>query len=489
MSNSTPPLILVLKISIVLLFLIIPQSLFSQPRVKENINSGWQFYKGEIKPGSESAQNWEKINLPHTWNALDMLDDEPGYYRGTAWYRREFTISPQFQDKQIWICFEGANQDAEVFMNGQPVGEHLGGYTAFNFNITPYLQNDKNLLEVKLSNAHNPDVPPVGGDLGHFGGIYRNVYLLGVNDICIDPGFYASPGILVSIPHITDSNAELNIKARLNSSQDITVVIEHEILDPAGRSVVLISSPHNTREGCYFLGEEVIKINEGIQRWSPLTPVLYTLVSRIKAGNSGILLDEVKNQIGFRSIEITEKQDLVLNGSPLFIKGIGKHQDFYKMGYAVPDDILEEDIRLLKETGANLVRSHYPLSPSTYNVCDQSGVLVWAKIPVMDKITHSEAFEENSKNMMLELMYQNYNRPSFILWGYACEIFGDMDWYWPKPQDPEEVKLNLAKTREFSEEFEEFVRKTDPYRLTGNDFHTDLPPSITGKPTSLMLIC
>lgn len=211
------------------------------------------------------------------------------------------------------------------------------------------------------------------------------------------------------------------------------------------------------------------------KRWSPTQPTLYTLKSQIldKKGN---VLDSVIQKSGIRTLASDKDKGILLNGEPIFIKGIGKHQDYDKIGYAVPNEILKNDVVLVKEMGVNLLRSHYPLDPVTYDMCDELGVMVWGKIPIMDKITHTPKFKQNTKNMMQEVMYQNYNRPSFILWGFAGEIFGDLDWYWPKLQDPEKVKENMEKTEAFSNDMEQFIREIDPYRLTENDYHTDPIP-------------
>jgi len=210
--------------------------------------------------------------------------------------------------------------------------------------------------------------------------------------------------------------------------------------------------------------------------WSPASPVLYSAKVSVYEPETGELLDEAEEYFGFRTIEISDSGDILLNGNPLFICGIGKHQDYKNIGYAVPNDILEEDIRLAKEAGANLIRSHYPLSRESYDMCDRLGLLVWAKIPIMDKINHSDEFAENGAQMMKELMEQNINRPSVILWGYACELFGDMDWYWKQPKDPKRIDENILKTLDFTVRFERMVREEDPARLTGNDFHTDPTP-------------
>ena len=464
------------KISIYLFFvffaLFFSQEVSTQ-RTTETINNSWKFYKGDFDhTNSIDIANieWEDIKIPHTWNAKDMMDDEPGYYRGVAWYKKVLQIPSTTQNKQLYLYFEAANQDAIIFLNGKKVGTHNGGYTAFCFNITDYLNNDsENILLVKLNNSYNKNVPPVGGDLGHFGGIYRDVYLIGMNNTHFDIDYFASSGIFITTPEINKIKAKIQIKSRIQSPKMKGLLIEHEILSPEGKVLATKTSKVKTNIHVTIINFENPKY------WTPETPYLYTVRSTILNKQKEIL-DQVTNPLGLRTLQTDKDEGIFLNNAPIFIKGIGKHQDYKNLGYAVPNEVCRNDISLLKNTGANLVRSHYPLDPSTYDLCDEIGVMVWGKIPIMDKISHSQEFMNNTKNMMQEMMYQNFNRPSFILWGFACEIFGDMDWYWPKPQDPEKVKENLKLTEIFSLEMERFVREIDPYRLTANDFHTDPTP-------------
>lgn len=457
------------KSILVLLLFLLTNLLQANVRQKISINSGWKFHKGEL---TGNNIKWESVNLPHTWNAEDMLDDIPGYYRGIAWYQKELCVPESMQSKEIYLYFEGANQDAVVYINHKEVGRHLGGYTAFCFNITDYLNPSNNVLSIQLDNRFNDYVPPIGGDLGHFGGIYRDVYLIALNKTHFDIEFFASKGVFVTTPQITTKSAELEIRSKLVNNDPNHIVIKHQIYAHAGELI----KQHS--ESCQQKGRRDLTCRIKIknpQLWSPDSPHNYQLVSQIVNSQKEIL-DEVHICFGIRHLSADPQKGILLNGQPLFIKGIGKHQDYDKLGYAVPNDICRNDVVLIKKMGANLLRSHYPLDPVTYDMCDKKGVMVWGKIPIMDKINHSREFLSNTQHMMQEVMYQNFNRPSFVLWGFACEIFGDMDWYWPKPRDSKEIEENLKKTEIFGQTMEAFIREIDPYRLTANDFHTDPTP-------------
>jgi len=452
--------------------------IFAQPRIQYTINRKWKFKRSDVERGYKKNlkdSDWQRVGIPHTWNAHDILDDKPGYFRGVVWYRKELNISKKFKDKTIYIYFEGAYQDAKVFVNGSKVGEHKGGYTAFCCNITDFVKFEKeNLLAVRLSNRHNKNVPPIGGDLCHFGGIYRDVSIIALNKTHFDIDYFASSGVFITTPEVSAKSARINIKTHIVGPKQQNLRITHQIFNPGGKPV----SELNKRIVIEGDKKSIIAQSTTLQNpelWSPARPNLYQVKSRIY-DNDGKLLDAVSNPLGFRKLTVDEDEGIILNGEPIFIKGIGTHQDYNKIGYAIPNEIYRNDIIKIEKMGANLVRAHYPLSPIAYDACDELGIMVWAKIPVMDAISHSVEFLQNSKTMMRELMYQNFNSPSFIIWGYACEIFGDMDWYWPSPKSPEKVQENIEETEDFAIELEKLIRETDHFRLTANDFHTDPTP-------------
>jgi len=458
--------------------------LLSQPREIIGLDANWQFLRANDQAAMATDyddSNWRSVSLPHTWNALDMLDDEPGYLRDTCWYRKSFIASTDWADKKVFIRFEGANQDVRLFLNGTFIGAHHGGYTAFAFDLTPHvLPGSLNTLAVEVSNAHNPSVPPVGGDLGHFGGIYRSVSLLITDPIRFEVLDHASPGVFFT-PLYTEGNVgkpEVKIRAKLvnGSEHKKRHTVRFELRDNDGQFVAGINEkvkldPDGKRE----INLKLVIPTE-VTPWSPDRPELYTMVSYLLDRSMKQVHDRLETRIGFRSLELSDKEGFQLNGKRTFIRGVGKHQDFDSIGYAVPDSILVGDIDWIKHMGANLVRSHYPLSAATYSAADSLGVMAWVKLPIMDKANFTPDFMENSANMLREMILQNYNHPSVIFWGYSCELFGDMDWYWPRPKDPEEVKATIKKTIEFTRGMELLTRKLDPTRFTANDFHTDPTP-------------
>lgn len=464
--------------------LLVPSILQAQPRDTIEINDSWRFLRANEPAAAATGYDdasWQSVNLPHTWNALDMLDDEPGYLRDTCWYRRMINIPAEWSGRKVFIRFDGANQDATLYLNGAKVGTHHGGYTAFMFDLTPYLSFGRdNLLAVTLSNAHNPEVPPVGGDLGHFGGIYRTVKLILTDPVHFEVLNHASPGIFftpVYRPADPGGHA-LDIRGAVinETAKRRRQWIRFELRDTNGHVISGINEKLKLDAGERREFSLTMPVPRGIDPWSLEIPRLYTVVSYLLNGSMKQVSDRVTMRVGFRSIDVSDENGFSLNGEHTFIRGVGKHQDFDSIGYAVPDSILQQDIDWIKEMGANLVRSHYPLSSGTYDRCDELGVMAWVKLPIMDKANFTPVFMENSANMLREMILQHYNHPSIIFWGYQCEIFGDMDWYWPKPQDPEQVKQHIAETIEYTKGMELLARQLDPTRFTANDFHTDPTP-------------
>lgn len=450
-------------------------------RILEGINTCWRFHKGPVISGkclTSPGNEWEYVNIPHTWNAEDVHADQQPYYRGECWYYKQFGLNRRDKGRRIYLFFGAANQDAIVFVNGRRAGEHFGGYTSFAIDVTSLVKcGPANSLLVKLSNALNQDLPPLAGDMMHFGGIYRPAYLLKVNPVHFDLSDGAS-GVYIDTPRVSAGSATIRIRGFVqNSSGKVQKIkVRHEIFDPSGRR---IGRPEKTLE--IPAGERTSFEIAGLPvsrpaLWSPESPSLYSVRSRLLDAAGRKILDEVANTIGIRSVAVDHMRGFLLNGKKYFIRGVGKHQDYQAVGYAVPEETIRADVRLIKETGANFTKSHYPLSPASYDEGDRLGVMSWARIPIMDKVNFTNVFYESSRRMTEEMIRQHWNHPSVVMWGSACEPLGDVDWFWPKPQDPVKVKEHLQLTCQFMKKLDDYIRQLDPLRPTANEFHTDPNP-------------
>ncbi len=385
------------------------------PRVRTTINDQWRYAPGNIE-GAAAADfddsGWQRINLPHTWNATDAFDKITPYRRGIGWYRKSLAIDPDLRGKRLFLYFEGANQVADVFVNGVHAGQHVGGYTAFVFEITDSVQYDRpNVVVVRVDNSHNPDIPPLNADFTFYGGIYRDVWLLATSPIHIDVMDHASPGVFIA----ADADGTVHIKGTVvnQSGRAARLRVVNHVLDADGNLVARTNS-----DGASFSAMTAVAHPH---LWSPSTPYLYRVRTEVYEGDA--LVDVVENPLGFRSYTIDPQHGLTLNGQPLKLYGTNRHQDYAGLGNALSDDLHRRDVRLIKETGFNFLRlAHYPQDPAVLDEADRAGLVIWEEIPVVNLISTSSAFAENSERMLVEMIRQHYNHPSIFFWGYMNEV-------------------------------------------------------------------
>jgi len=452
----------------------------------QSINSCWKFHKWDLKVITELNGIFYNINIPHDWNAADILDDIPGYYRGPAYYVKNLSFPSIDKTKKIYIYFEGVNQDAEVFLNRQIVGEHHGGYTAFSFDISSFINWDnENQLTVRVSNAEDPNWLPLSGDITNFGGIYRNVFIIKTNEVHFDMNNLASPGIFIKTEGVKDNKPRVIIHGAIenDSKSDKKITLYHVISDPQKHVIATLQQAISLKASSKTEFDMSSGILKNILLWSPEQPFLYTVTSKILT-EKDTPLDEMINPLGFRYFNLDKDSGFYLNGKHCFIKGIGRQQDFDKIGSAVPDEVQLNDIRMIKDMGCNFLRAHFPQAPVVWNECDKLGIMMTGRIPLFDKIAYTQEFTDNTKLMMKEMILQNYNHPAVIMWEYMNEIFGGMDWYWPKPQDETLMKKEKEEVVKLAHVMEKYTLDLDPGRLTEQVFHTD-PTPIWYKETGL----
>ena len=436
------------QIKMLILFLFLTQFAFSQ-RLSESINSSWLFHKGNHVQHSipDEDDYWIPVNLPHTWNAEDTIDDQVGYYRGEGWYSKQLFIDNQDKGKQFYLYFEGVNQVTDLYLNGQHIGNHKGGYTAFSFDITPYLKYDaNNKIEVRVDNSHNENIAPLSGDFNFYGGIYRNVKLIKTDPIHFDMSNEASDGVFVNYSEVNSEQAILKFDGVIQNDSPLkeTIELKVEIEDSKGQLITEKSKSLVLDEmrSHKFTIEEMIVSNPIL--WSPENPYLYkaklTLVKGLKEDHSNI--DHIVLPVGIKTMSFDDQGRFILNGSPLKLIGSNRHQDIEGYGNALTDDQHYDDYKKIKELGFNFVRlAHYPQAPEVYKACDELGLLVWSEIPVVNEITENESFTSNSLQMQKEHIRQTYNHPSVILYGYMNETFLLLGY----SRLPEDQKLEKSK--------------------------------------------
>ncbi|WP_210197851.1 glycoside hydrolase family 2 TIM barrel-domain containing protein [Aquimarina sp. U1-2] len=455
----------------VLVFLVFELQSHEIPK-KESINTNWKFIKKHVPQAvikKFDDSKWESVTIPHTYNAKDILDDEDGYYRGVAWYRKKLFIPKSYKHKKVSLYFEGVSARCNVYVNNRYVGQHLGGYTAFVFDIEGVLDfGEDNTIVVKVDNSENLSItmPPAGGDFSIFGGIYRDVYLLVKHKVFFNHNYYASSGVFWTTPTNKKNLGGFKIKGQISNhdAYDKQIIIRHLLYDQNKKIVQKLEDIQMVKTGiiAHFELESAI---DNPKLWSPDTPILYTLVSQIISKENEKILDNITQQVGFRYFEVNQKDGFRLNGNTVKLKGAATHQDYHNLGYAVPDSLRIKDVMLLKETGSNFIRiSHYPHDRSVYKACDRLGLLAWSEIPGVNWIPYGNPFLNFSENMLKEMLFQNYNSPSIAIWGYHNEIW-----------EPHLEAVAHART------MNHILKQEDPERLTAMAFQSTFFKNYKGK--------
>jgi beta-galactosidase len=450
-------------------FLLLFIATSAQERITTTINSNWLFCKGDTAKVA-AAGRWTPVSIPHTWNAQDVMDEEPGYYRGEGWYKKTIYIPAAWKEKDVYLYFEGVAQVAEVFLNGKPVGKHTGSYNAFSFPVTSVINyaaegNGANELLVKVDNSHNENIPPLSADFTFYGGIYRDVWLKAVNKIHFDCDNYASSGVFVSTPAVSAAAATVNVKGRFvnGSNAKKNIVVNERIFDSGGKLFAEQKNNYTANAGQQLEFAQSFNNIKGQHLWSIEDPYLYRIVSTITDAATGQQLDEVSNPLGFRWFRFDANLGFFLNGKPVKLVGASRHQDYKGMGNALPDAMHVRDVELLKEMGGNFLRvAHYPQDPAVLEACDRMGIVASVETPIVNRITETEAFSNNAKQMHLEMIRQNYNHPSLVMWTYMNEVL-----LMPRYARNSEQQENYFKAvAQLARELEDLTRQEDTIRYT-----------------------
>jgi beta-galactosidase len=436
--------------------------------VNYSINEAWKFSK-ENNSNSHKIDfpdtNWSIVTIPHTWNNEDAMDETPGFYRGACWYRRSVFIGNEAKGKIAILNFDGANQVVELYVNEVLVGKHIGGYTAFNFDITKNIQPGKsNLIAIKVDNSYNENIPPLTADYTFFGGINRPISFSFVAPIHIATDDFASTGIYVKTPQVSEKEATISVKTILKNelSEKSNIQIIHKYINPKGE-VVKVSMSKLVLKAYESKNIESTAIQiANPDLWSPDAPNLYKIVTSI-LDNKNQLLQEKETFFGLRWFEFTADNGFYLNGKSLKLIGVNRHEVFAEIGNAMRDEFHVQDIKLIKEMGGNFLRiSHYPQDQNILDWCDKLGIVTMVEIPIVNAITESNAFLDNSLYMAEEMVKQNYNHPSLVIWAYMNEVM-------LRPPFKKEVERHAIYCKELNrqaKELEKLIRNLDPSRST-----------------------
>lgn len=421
----------------------------SNGRIVTPFNDGWQFKKAEVFPKNVGGE-WEKVTIPHTWNAEDMQVKKNIFYAGVAYYQKKYTPEASLSDKRVFLRFEGVASTAEIYINNTFAGRHNGGYSAFAIEATKLLKyGEENTILVKVDNAPNPEVIPINHTLfGVYGGIYRPVNLIVTEKVNIAVTDHASPGIYISQDNVTKKSADVSVKIKLeNKNLDArNVRINTTIYETDGRVKAKQETPVTVLpQGRQFFTQNFAIKNPHL--WQGLEdPYLYKVVTQITADNQ--IIDEVVQPLGLRHFELIAEDGMYLNGKKVPMYGVCRHQDWWKLGSALTNEQHDTDLAIIKEIGATTIRfAHYQQSEYIYAKCDSIGFIIWAEIPFVNRVSTQEA--DNAKQQLVELIRQNYNHPSIYVWGLHNEVYTPYDY-------------TVALTTDLND----LAKSEDPYRYT-----------------------
>ena len=432
-------------------------------QTSRQLAEGWEFYRGglgstwEIWRGEQASDNvpWAPVTLPHCYNARDAVDPDARYYQGPAWYRTRLQVDNPYAGGRTLLHFDGVGQRARVYVGRELAGEHVGGYDGWTVDLTEAVVRARGGAEktssvplaVGCDNSRDAETLPSDlSDFTRYGGLYRHVTLEYV------------PAISLERVHVTarlapDGTAHVEVAGRMRNPRALSdeTDIRIEVFDPQGRRVAKHSKPHAPGSGEAALAAFDLA---SPQLWSPRTPSLYRCLVTLKSRHGEQVVQE---RFGVRTFEWVEHGPFKLNGERLLLRGSHYHEDHAGVGAAVPDEVVRQTLRAMKDMGANFVRlGHYQQAPLVLEMCDELGLLVWEEIPWCRGGLGGPAYRKQAREMLANMIDQHRNHASVMLWGLGNEN----DW----PGDFE--IFEKAEIRAFMQELNALAHQLDPTRKT-----------------------
>ena len=424
------------------------------------LNDNWQFRFGHQVEKNTVA----RVDLPHTWNAQDALSGRTDYKRGLGHYERRLFVPADWKGQRLYLRFEGANSIADLFVNGRHAGQHRGGYGAFMFEITDFVNYGKaNTLRVSVNNAETLELMPLVGDFNFYGGLYRDVHLVRTGPTCISLLDHGSSGIRLVQDSVSKDYAAIRALVALSNGSDTATQAEVllRLLDGdrevATQRLTLTLPPDSSVEGSLPVSLRRPHLWDGRR-----DPFRYR--AEVSLWRNGHEVDRVEQPLGLRYYHIDPERGFFLNGRHLPLRGVCRHQDRSEVGNALRREHHDEDAAIMAEMGANAVRlAHYPQAEYFYDLMDRYGFIVWAEIPFVGPGGYSDegfvnlpAFRQNGREQLVELIRQHYNHPSIVVWG----LFNELSMRGDNPVP-------------YIKELNDLAHREDPTRLTVAASNTD----------------
>lgn len=446
----------------------LPSSLtgnIAQQATQQRLDTGWEFYRGPLDPRfqvwhSEELVIWEAVTLPHCFNHYDACDPDVPAYRGTGWYRTKLQIENPHAQGRTLLHFEGAGQSSEIYIGTQFAGRHSGGYDEFTIDITDACRGMAEIpLAIRCDNGRDVDrMPSDLSDFTLYGGIYRHLSLVYVPAVSLD-------AVHSEVTFEPGKTATIRVNARLYapSAADESLHIEISIYDPQNQRI-----EHQVVQRALWKDEEQLAQFDlpDAQLWSPRSPQLYrcdvTLSSTAGASSSS-------HRFGVRHTRWEEHGPFYLNGERLALRGTHRHEDHASYAAAMPDELIRQEMQLMKEMGANFVRlAHYQQSKLVLELCDELGILVWEEVPWCRSGVGGELFQARGHEQLRNMIDQHRNHPSVLMWGLGNEDD------WPGELNGEDHEA----IRRYMTELRDLAHSLDPSRVTSYrrcDFARDIP--------------
>ena len=417
------------------------------PRLEVSLDSGWRFQQSDTLSGVENPtfddSAWSTVNVPHTWNRIGnegtTRSPASNNVQGIGWYRLRFDVPPpsvSVRSPHYFLQFNAVGNVADVWLNGHYLGKHAGAFSRFRFDASAALNpSGHNILVVKADNSRpspgsaTAAVIPLSGDFFVFGGLYRDVSLIVVNSAHVDMLDYGGPGVYAHATSIEPREAVVAVSARVvgDGPKPEKVSVDAQIQDAGGKVVATAAAA--SAELTAKVAVMPFTLHLGQPRlWQGMKdPYLYRTVVTVRSSR-GAILDQVTQPLGLRTEAFDPDKGFFLNGQHLLLHGAAMHQDRPVKGWAISRADQEQDFNYLIDMGGNTVRlAHYQHDQASYEIADARGVVVWAEIPLVNQVSFdgtpaSAALTANATQQLLELIHQNYNHPSIVVWSIANEV-------------------------------------------------------------------
>jgi beta-galactosidase len=446
----------------------------TQKRPDERIfrlDAGWEFHQGPLSGPDEAwlpgrGSEWEPVNLPHCFNAMDACDPDKPYFRGHGWYRTRLTLRNRYANGRTLLHFQGAGQTTTLWIGSTLAGTHVGAYDEFAFDVTdaiaalpPHERATGVPVVVLCDNTPNRDrIPSDLSDFCLYGGLYRHVNLVHLPALALDA--------IHVLPVVNpDGAARVSIKARLyNPSAKVEPCeVAIQVRDSHGEEIHRSSQTLPVWQDFQALSEFSVNAPE---LWSPASPSLYLCTVTLTT-SSGVM--QIEQRFGIRHIEFVEHGPFKLNGQRLLLRGTQRHQDHAGVAAAMTDEQTREELRMIRDMGANFIRlAHYQQDRLVLDLCDELGLIVWEELPWCRAGVGGAAFKQNATEMLTHMIEQHYNHPSIVFWGLGNED----DWPGEYPS------MDKQSIRAFMTELRDLAHRLDGSRLTSFrrcDFASNIP--------------